>query len=415
MLIERHKLLACASVRFTSVKNYFSFAGFGLDEGGVEREKMNTKVVLILKISIMVLLIAGCKKDDSPSLSSARTVMVYMAANNSLNGDAYTNINQMERAFQGINGKLLVYARLKNTEPKIYEIQYDTGNDIRSRVLKCYGEHNSSDPEVMAGVIADMQQLAASRSYGLVLWSHATSWHPDPRIRLKSFGDDGGETMDIKALKTALPDNLDFLLFDACSMASVEVLYELRDKARYIIASPAEVISVGMPYDEMLHDLYDTDLKSGLITSAKAYYDHYNGLSDAYQSATVSVIDNAKLDKLAGTVGTFLSTEAQHWSVLKRDEVQRLDFAPDSPTAGFDLIDFYQQNFPDADIGAIEVALQDAVLYTAHTPNFNGQEIRAYSGLSMYIPHPDNAWVHPYYKGLDWYTASQAVYIFNWL
>ncbi len=357
--------------------------------------------------------LASCKKDHPSPDNRVRTILVYMAANNSLNGDAYTNINQMERAFKGIAGKLLVYARLKNTAPTIYEIQSDSGPEINSKVLKTYGEHDSSDPDIMGMVIADMQNMASAPSYGMILWSHATSWHPDPRIRLKSFGDDAGSTMDIKDLKEALPDNLDFLLFDACSMASVEVLYELKDRAKYTVASPAEVISVGMPYDKMLGHLYATDLKEGLIAAAKAYYEHYTAQSGLYQSATISVVDNAQLDNLADVVARFLSDEASYWSILQRDNIQRLDFAPESPTAGFDLMDFYRKNFPDKNIGAIEKAIQNILLYKANTPYFNGEEIKVYSGLSMYIPHVDNEWVHPYYKSLDWYTDSRTSYIFD--
>lgn len=341
--------------------------------------------------------------------------MVYMAANNSLNGDAYTNINQMESAFKDVDGKLLVYARLKNVAPAIYEISYDTGTAIGSRIVKTYAEHNSSDPLVMRSVIQDMQGLAPAESYGLILWSHATSWLPDPSIRLKSFGDDAGETMDIISLKNALPDDLDFLVFDACSMASVEVIYQLRDKAHYILASPAEVIAVGMPYHTMLRYLYQTDLAHGLKQAAEAYYDYYNQQNGLYRSATITLVDNQKLPILAAQVGGILRLQSATWSVLERDNVQRLDFAEGSPTAGFDLLEFYQLNFPKADLSGLKQALESSILFKAHTAQFNGKEIRSYSGLSMYIPHADNNWVHPYYKTLDWYNASAANYLFKWV
>ncbi|WP_437922197.1 clostripain-related cysteine peptidase [Sphingobacterium sp. LRF_L2] len=338
-----------------------------------------------------------------------------MAANNSLNGDAYTNINQMERAYQGINGTLLVYARLKNSSPAIYAIQHDTGSEIASTVIKTYNEHNSSDPEIMSMVISDMEALVPAASYGLVLWSHATSWHPDPTIKLKSFGDDAGETMDIQDLKTALPPNLDFLLFDACSMASVEVLYELKGNARYTVASPAEVISVGMPYDKMLANLFDEDLEAGLESAAKAYYDYYQAQTGLYQSATISVIDNDKLDILASAVSSFLAEYQHTWTSLIRDEIQRLDFAEGSPTAGFDLLDFYTQNFPEADLQDLKSAIDACVPYKASTALFNGKAVNTYCGLSMYIPHVDNTWVHPYYQSLSWYSAGNAQVIFSWV
>ena len=41
--------------------------------------------------------------------------------------------------------------------------------------------------------------------------------------------------MNIDALAAALPVRFDFILMDACLMGSVEVVYELRNKADFII------------------------------------------------------------------------------------------------------------------------------------------------------------------------------------
>jgi hypothetical protein len=198
-------------------------------------------------------------------------------------------------------------------------------------------------------------------------------------------------------------------------MASVEVIYQLRDKAHYILASPAEVIAVGMPYHTMLRYLYQTDLAHGLKQAAQAYYDYYNQQNGLYRSATITLVDNQKLPILAAQVGGILRLQSATWSVLERDNVQRLDFAEGSPTAGFDLLEFYQLNFPKADLSGLKQALESSILFKAHTAQFNGKEIRSYSGLSMYIPHADNNWVHPYYKTLDWYNASAANYLFKWV
>ena len=38
--------------------------------------------------------------------------------------------------------------------------------------------------------------------------------------------------MDVIELKNALPNNFDFLIFDAYNLPSIEVLYEFKDKAK---------------------------------------------------------------------------------------------------------------------------------------------------------------------------------------
>ena len=71
---------------------------------------------------------------------------------------------------------------------------------------------------------------------------------------LKSFGAEGGKNMEIYELAEGIPDeyHFDFLLFDVCSMGGIECVYELRDKADYIVASPAEVLVAGFPYKNIL-------------------------------------------------------------------------------------------------------------------------------------------------------------------
>src|SRR5690606_42061570 len=124
--------------------------------------------------------------------------------------------------------------------------------------------HNSADPMVMKRVITDAMERFPSQSYGLILWSHATGWIPPPagKIKLKSFGDDQGDEMDIKELKNALPNNLDFILFDACSMASVEVLYEIKDKAKHFIVSQCEAVANRMPYNNIVDYQFTPELNS---------------------------------------------------------------------------------------------------------------------------------------------------------
>ncbi|PVH23963.1 clostripain-related cysteine peptidase [Sphingobacterium corticibacter] len=352
----------------------------------------------------------ACQKATDEVLPATRTVMVYMAANNSLAADAYNNLNQMEAGFTGIDGEMIVYARIFGQQPKIYQIVHDTSTEIRSRVLKTYADHDSSDPDIMRMVFTDMQSLAPAHSYGAILWSHATNWAPAelPRkatIVTRSFGDDNFRSMDVQALKKALPINLDFLIFDACSMASVEVLYELRHIAPYILASPTEVLSVGMPYHEINQMLYYPDVKFGLQEIARSYIDYYNQKSGLEQSATFSLIDTKALSVLAEVTKEILLTHPN--LRFSRSGVQRLDLDRSSPVMAFDFLDMFQQQQGQAfDLSKLESAINRAVLYKAHTQNFLGQPIRAFSGLSTYIPVTEEAQLFPFYSSLEWVSAA---------
>lgn len=51
-----------------------------------------------------------------------------------------------------------------------------------------------------------------------------------PKPLTQSFGLDMSDELNINDLKKSLPVHSDFILFDACYMGSIEVLYELREK-----------------------------------------------------------------------------------------------------------------------------------------------------------------------------------------
>lgn len=378
------------------------------------------RTIKLIYFFFTLLVVTSCSRDDdSPSGNNAvatRTVMVYMAANNSLASDAYTNLNQMEEGFTGIDGKLIVYARIFGQEPKIYEIVHDTSPDIKSKVLKKYGDHNSSDPAVMKMIFDDMKSLAPANSYGAILWSHATNWVPANlgQLKTRSFGDDNSKSMDVQQLKSALPANLDFLIFDACSMASVEVLYELRNVAPYILASPTEVLSVGMPYHQIGRLLYTPDVKTGLTETAKAYVEYYRQKSGLEQSATFSVIDTKQLPLLAQETKKLLQNNPDVIAKISRTGVQRLDLDPNTPISAYDYTDMLDKYFPQEQLVSVKNALSKTVVYKANTSNFLGKPIAAFSGLSCYIPVEGEAYLAPFYKTLSWSQDSAYGMLLRW-
>ncbi|AQX06701.1 clostripain [Elizabethkingia meningoseptica] len=368
---------------------------------------------------VLFMAISCSRSDDSvtePPAPASRTVMVYMAANNSLASDAYTNLNQMEEGFTGISGKLVVYARIFGQQPKLYEIVHDTSPEIKSKVLKTYSDHNSSDPAIMKMVFDDIKNLAPAYSYGAILWSHATNWAPVDvdLLRTRSFGDDNYKKMEVQQLKEALPSKLDFLIFDACSMASVEVLYELRDTAPYILASPTEVLSVGMPYHKIDGLLFNSDVKTGLTEIAKAYVAYYQEKTGQAQSATFSVVDTKQMALLAQETKQLLINNPTVIPTISRTGVQRLDLDPNTPVQAFDFADMLDKHFSQEQLTPLKSALAKAVVFKANTPSFLGKPITAFSGLSVYIPVAEEAKLAPFYKTLAWSKDSGYSMLLRW-
>jgi len=362
------------------------------------------RIFLVFCMPIVMLLNSCNDKKDTAIEKDSRVVLVYIGANNNLVSDAYNSINAMEAGRVGLDADVYVYATLAGTTPKIYKIVADQSPEIKSTVIKSYGDQDSANPVVMKQILQTMKGYVGNRPSGLVLWSHATNWLPNVGVKLMSFNEDRGNKTELRDLQAIIPSGLDFLLFDACSMASVEVLYELRDKAKYTIASPAEVLSTSMPYHLVLKHLVDPDLERGLISTATTYFNFYNQLTGLYRSATISVVNNAYWSDLAKNVHVALT--GSPLTVIYRDNLQRLDFDEKSLSAGFDFLDFVHQNMLPTETTAIEATVSKLVIYKANTATFLGKPILRFSGLSCYVPNDLNKWVHPYYNSLQWAKDS---------
>lgn len=362
------------------------------------------RIFLVFCMPIVMLLNSCNDKKDIAIEKDSRVVLVYIGANNNLVSDAYNSINAMEEGMVGLDADVYVYVTLAGSTPKIYKIVADQSPEIKSTVIKSYGDQDSANPVVMKQILQTMKGYVGNRPSGLVLWSHATNWLPNVGVKLMSFNEDRGNKTELRDLQSIIPSGLDFLLFDACSMASVEVLYELRDKAKYTIASPAEVLSTSMPYHLVLKHLIDPDLERGLISTATTYFNFYNQLTGLYRSATISVVNNAYWSDLAKNVHVAL-TRAPLTGIY-RDNLQRLDFDEKSLSAGFDFLDFVHQNMLPTETTAIEATVSKLVIYKANTETFLGKPILRFSGLSCYVPNDLNKWIHPYYNSLQWAKDS---------
>src|SRR5690606_16152061 len=90
-------------------------------------------------ISICLLYLFQACKDPDIQLKDEnkfRTVLVYLAANNNLELEAYKNMEQMEKALGDVDGDLLVYAKLPGSTPSLYHIQKRDGTNTGKTKVK---------------------------------------------------------------------------------------------------------------------------------------------------------------------------------------------------------------------------------------------------------------------------------------
>jgi hypothetical protein len=321
-----------------------------------------------------------------------------MAADNNLWDVAFVDFEEMIQGYKETGVNLIVLMDVVNEAPCLLKITEDGKQEI-----KTYKEFNSADPVNMNKLFGEIAEMYPSDSYGLILWSHGTSWLPAGALLVKSFAADGNRQMNIPDLAEALPLHFDFILFDACLMGAVEVAYELRNKTDYIIASSAETIDSGFPYNLVIPALISStpDLKK----AAESYFNYYQQQSGAYCSATISLIKTKELDNLARVTNQLITGQTFDISTFDRTSVQRLDVYDEQYI--FDFLDFITKAFPEADKRPLMEQLEKTVLYKAHTAEFlEMYEINTYCGLSCYIPHDKRNDLNSYYQQLSWCQAG---------
>lgn len=349
-------------------------------------------------------ILSSCRKDNlAVDNFSETTVLVYMAGNNDLRADAVRNIIQMQKGISEVfNGTLLVFIKTNSVESHILRIKYSNENKVVSDTVKMYHHQNSANIDFLKKVIEDARQIAPAKKYGLVLWSHATAWLPPKKeFSTKAFGLDDEQEIDVKMLKIMLPQDLEFIAFDACFMGSLEVSYELRGNATYILSSPSEVLSSGYPYDKVTKYFFQGE--RGLKTIAEQYIYHYGQLNGMYSSATISLIKTQNLSSLASLTKKMISGLGSHGQTMDIDNIQKLFFEfEDDVLSCYDFGDFVRKNFLVSDVARVDSILDNIIIFKGSTPYFFNQRIDYFSGLSVYMPSKRFHALDSYYESLDW-------------
>lgn len=287
-------------------------------------------------VATMFLIVATCsfsacsKDDETPPIVSpyveSRTVMVYMVAENSLNKNVWADVQEMLVGMNNdtlsANDRLVIY--LDDVKlPRIYVVDKTTKITQFSElvpVMTYENDVNSSSAEQLGTFIDYVKSNYPAESYGLVMWSHASGWTPsnfsgdmysETPTKRKSFGVDNGKNttnnngnqMNIDDMASVLQGNaFDFIFFDACVMQTIEVAYELRDAAKWLIASPAEIPASGANYETMTRAMFlKDDYVNQMLTVYKQEYSNAYGI-------VVSAVNTEALDDYAAYMKSVVAT-----------------------------------------------------------------------------------------------------------
>lgn len=380
----------------------------------------------LFPLLLLSLLLTSCHKDDEPQTTPyRRTVLVYLAADNNLSSFALEDLAEMKEGMAQVSDgmlHLLVYIDT-GSSPRLVELKKQNGQVVED-VVRTYGDRNSVGVDETREVFADVFSNPdfQAESYGLIYWSHADGWIPYGQASTRWVGQDKGDgdhRMNISELVTILQSvpHLDFLMFDACFMASVEVAYELRSFTDYYVGSPTETPGPGAPYQVLVPMMVADQAAIRMSNSYFAFYEGiYTGKTPTVDGpwtggVSICVMRTDALEQLAALTAQLLPEEVVDIAALKEEVFDYDHKGWDRDYVGyFDLKQLMEQVLDDASYATWTQAFDAAIAYWSTTPKNYSQFVGMFSmeganGITHYIPGSSTQRDAAYHS-MKWYQDA---------
>lgn len=293
------------------------------------------------------------------------------------------------------------------------------------------GEVNMGDPATLTNFVDWAVTTYNTNHYVLDVWDHGGSWLG------VSWDYTTGSYMDMGELKTALAGAaalhpglmLDVIAFDACTMGTLEVAYQVMPYARYMVASEMSVPNPGFEYSGPLTAL---GANPGMAATSFTdeilghYAEYYNSLEGTPRwnllngSYSLSVIDLQQIATLASSVdalSTELVTGMDYWvNHIKAARSATEDYFGASENDSPDLHHFAENLasvVPNATIDSLAsqvmAGVRAAVVNETHGTNpLNCTEpVNHTNGISIYFQSPSSTFDAEYVStGVEFVSAS---------
>lgn len=376
-----------------------------------------------LLLPLLALLLTACHdkiETPRPEIPVDRTVLMYFPWSGPGRGNLTQFFEQNIADIETVvaagalkNDRILVYFMNSATEAELFELRQQKNKCVRVPKKKYDPVPAFTTAAGIASILDDVRRQAPAEHYAMTIGCHGLAWLPVTRSCSRMQADKqekeyweyesekrpltrwfGGTEEEYQTEITQLADGIeqagmkmDYILFDDCYMASVEVAYALRNVTDHLIGSPCEVMAAGFPYGKIgTYLVGEVDYEA----ISQAFYDFY--LSYQFPYGTISVTICSELEALADVMrrinehDTFPATEAN----LRR--LQYLDGY--SPVCFFDMGDYVRQLCTDeALLAEFEEQLERTVpsAWHRHTPMFfsiitGANPIRTYSGITTSDP-----------------------------
>ena len=240
------------------------------------------------------------------------TVLVYMAADNSLSWAGVEDIDEMEKVGSSDSVNVVVQAEFSPEQTRLQGctsscFNRPNYNTFRYRVPRVasgvqgpdgtatdVGNRNMAQGAELADFIAWGKQAHPAQKYVLVLWNHGGGYTG----LLEDVTSNGTGMMSLATLRGALQTaNTRFAVvdFDMCLMGGAETMVTMEGFADYLVYSQELEPGEGNPYDRILARLRANPRMGGGELAAGIADDFVNSYEGTRNSVTKSAVDMSKL------------------------------------------------------------------------------------------------------------------------
>ncbi|MBM4030952.1 MAG: hypothetical protein FJ291_04105, partial [Planctomycetes bacterium] len=329
---------------------------------------------------------------------------------NDLEGAALEDVNEMEAVARTPDLQVAIildrasgYATTTPdwTDARVGIVQSDSNPNLISTPLTSWGERNMGDPQTLEDFINWGVATLPAEHYAVVLWDHGSGLYGSMMDTRSSY--DMLTTEELAIALEGVPTHIDVLGFDACLMASSEIMYQVRNEVSYFVASEETEGWDGRDYTDLFRDL----LAAPGLSPQQFAQVIVNSSSDDADITTLSAAD-ATGPELAAAVAGFVNAvvataTSADWSAIE---------AARDASAGFTYPEFRDLGSFMAEIvggvpGAPIVNAANAVLDALAAKVVANFSLPAAGGTGLTIHLPDvGERVMAGYSALDFAAAT---------
>lgn len=257
-------------------------------------------------------------------------------------------------------------------------------------------DYNPSDKEGknLELALSLMENYFPAKKYVLEFWGHGMHWESYNNSSIsKNVIIDTRYKNSLNMKKVAMHLNthpqitakLELLYFDQCLQGSIESIYEFRNSAKFLLASPELVPSSGGEYYKSLNFISQNLDKTGEIWGQEILNNSYAINSLTLRGASYSLIDLKKSRKF---FSEYFEIFLKEFEKIKRNNILDKDSLY---KYGINPYTGYSNSTDSYSFGDILKKINDKTLNSAYYDMINTHKSRRMDGgLSIYFPDSTN-------------------------